>query len=218
MSECWIYRAFYLLPKADEVLLYVGISDSPSDRMAQHARDKWWWHLVHRIEWGKLSSRQVAAAFESEAIAEERPLFNKHQSILSAGAVLCGCLRLLRECFDHCPLCHSACRFSIADWEIKSLCTVEISDDFTTPCFEVRMKCDANHRPVEWTQLIPIEVLSTCHTKMPEGVLSDLWNEADSNGEVCDDIPELRPQTLAEMFALDLRADKSAQKLLVESN
>ena len=79
------------------------------------------------------------------------------------------------------------------------------------------MKCEESHPLVEWTQLIPVEVLSTCHTRMPESVLSELWDEADANGEVCEDIPELRPQTLAEMFVRFSSVDASTPQILIES-
>lgn len=218
MPECWLYKAFHLLQPTDK-LLYVGISESPSDRMAQHGRDKWWWRLVDRIEWTKLDCRERAASLETRLIAEQQPLFNKHQSTLTAGALLFECLGLLQHTFAHCPLCQSACRYSMVQWEAKFLCTVDIGEDFESRCFEVRMKCDANHSPVEWTQFIPIDVLSACQTtQMPEAVLDDLWGTACSNGEVGEDIPHLRPPTLDVLVCGEKSRDSQPGQLLIEAS
>lgn len=215
MAECWVYKAFYCAQP--DKLLYVGISDTPSDRMTQHGRDKWWWHLVERIEWFKVDSRETAALIESEIISAEKPLFNKHQSTLTAGAVLCGCLELLEYTFNHCPLCHSACRYSKVDWEIKFLCTADVGGGLDAKCFEVRMQCGAHRHHVEWTQLVPITVLLHCKTKMPKSVLDDLWSKADSNGEISEDIPELRPPTLADLFCSLRESIATHPHLLIEA-
>lgn len=199
MDYCWVYKAFHCSDPADQ-LLYVGISDTPSERMNQHGRDKWWWHLVDRIEWFRVDSRNAAAKEETWLITHHKPLFNKHQSTLTAGSVLLGCLDLIKSAFHHCPLCHSACRYSIAKWEAKYLCTVDVGEHEEAYCFDVRMQCAAHHDSIEWTQLIPIDVLCECKTRMPQSVLSDLWQAAECNGEVSEDIPELRAPTLADFF------------------
>ncbi|NBW19398.1 MAG: hypothetical protein EBR82_66635 [Caulobacteraceae bacterium] len=215
MAECWIYEAFHAASKdeAEDVLLYIGISDSPSDRMTQHARDKWWWHLVDRLAWSKLSSRESAKSVESGLIESRRPLFNKQENTATAGQTLMNCLRLVKDGFIHCPLCHSACKYSEVSWTPKSLCTVDIGEDDLAFCFEVWLSCGRNHAPLEWCQLIPVRVLSECRTKMPEKVLVELWHQADANGEVGDDIPDLRPPTLAEMFSVqhDCHANQTAR-------
>lgn len=216
MGDCWVYKAYSLHESADR-LLYVGISDTPTDRMAQHARDKWWWHLVNRIEWFKVDSREQAASLETKLIATKMPLFNKHQSTRTAGSVLFGCLDLIAYSFEHCPLCHSACRYSRVEWEPQLLCSVDVDEEHTAHCFEVRMRCSAHHPCAEWTQLIPIDALCECRTKMPECVLDELWNAADSNGEVGDDIRELRPPTLDEMFSLAFCGNQSSKQMLIET-
>ena len=57
--------------------------------------------------------------------------------------------------------------------------------------------------------------VSTCSAdvKRIEKVLAELWHQADANGEVGDDIPHLRPPTLAEMFAVehDCHANETAR-------
>jgi predicted GIY-YIG superfamily endonuclease len=68
--------AIYRLFDSEGQLLYVGISDRPEVRWAEHALDKNWWHLVARksVEW--LSTRSAALAAEAEATKNERPVFN----------------------------------------------------------------------------------------------------------------------------------------------
>lgn len=201
MSECWLYKA-YRLARDKDVLLYVGISDSPDDRMSQHCRDKWWWHLVEKLEWYKLENRDVAAANEQKLIACDRPLFNKKHSVLTAGEVLLGCLDLISYSFRHCPICHTACLYSEVDWSAKGLCLCDVGEPEDAFCFEVLMSCSSNHTPIEWTQFVPIQVLAECSTRMPEKVLADLWHQADQNGEVSEDIEPLRAPTLVELFAV----------------
>lgn len=67
-----VYRMFNL----DGALLYVGISDDPKRRFAQHAHDKGWWYLVVRwtVEW--YPDRASAAAEEARAIVDEAPAYN----------------------------------------------------------------------------------------------------------------------------------------------
>ena len=216
MGDCWAYKAFHCMKPADK-LLYVGISDTPADRMNQHGRDKWWWHLVNRIEWFRFDSRDKAASQESLCIAELQPLFNKHQSTLTARSVLFGCLELLQYSFEHCPLCLSCCRHSVVDWRPKFLCTVDVGEELDAFCFEVRMRCAAFHSPIEWTQLIPIHVLCECKTRMPENVLAELWQSAVTNDDVGEDIPELRPPTLADLVTDCLARQMPEIKLLAEA-
>jgi hypothetical protein len=220
MSECWMYEAFHVVDKdkSQDVLLYVGISDSPSDRMSQHSRDKWWWHLVDRLDWSKLSSRDFAKQIESKLIELKKPIFNKQESTLTAGQTLMNCLRLVKAGFRHCPLCLSSCKYSEVSWEAKSLCTVDVGEDDLASCFEVWLSCGRNHSPIEWCQLIPVRVLSECRTRMPEDVLAELWRQADLNGEVGDDIPHLRPPTLAEMFCREGHEQVDHAPLLEEAS
>lgn len=199
MASSWMYKAWCAHEDGD-VLLYVGISDSPDERMSQHSKDKWWWHLVSRLDWHKLSSRDRAAEVERATIQSERPLFNKSHSTLTAGEVLCGCVKLISESFQHCPICHTGCKYSKSKWMVRSLCTADVGEKIDACCFEVRMSCSENHEPIEWTQLVPVQTMMQCVTKMPESTLVDLWEKASDNGEVWHDIPELRPQTLLEMF------------------
>jgi hypothetical protein len=202
MSECWFYSAWHQA-NGRSSLLYVGISDSPSDRMCQHERDKWWWHLVNELKWEKFASRHEAKGLETRVIRGHRPIFNKQESELTAGERLLSCLPLIEDSFLHCPICHTACKYSVVEWDAKGLCCVDVDEEEQAFCFEVWMSCTQNHAPVKWCQFIPVHVLTQCKTNMPESVLSDLWNQADANGEVGDDIPPLRPPTLAEMWPMN---------------
>lgn len=68
--------ALYRLYDAGMALLYVGITDNLTARMATHARDKSWWSQVahRRVVW--FDERADAVAAERQAIQNERPLHN----------------------------------------------------------------------------------------------------------------------------------------------
>jgi predicted GIY-YIG superfamily endonuclease len=70
--QTWLYRLF----DVQDRLLYVGITRDLHKRMAQHAGDKPWWHLVDRRTIRVYTRRELAADAETEAIRRERPLFN----------------------------------------------------------------------------------------------------------------------------------------------
>ena len=79
------------------------------------------------------------------------------------------------------------------------------------------MSCGSGHPHIQWTQLIPIEVLCQCKTKMPESVLDSLWGTAESDGEVSEDIPGLRAPTLVEMFCHPREGSDELQHSLIEA-
>lgn len=58
-------------------LLYIGVTNQPNGRFAQHRAEKWWWPFVDRISIVAVSyDRQYAEREESAAIWKERPRFN----------------------------------------------------------------------------------------------------------------------------------------------
>ncbi|MFF3998577.1 GIY-YIG nuclease family protein [Streptomyces cyaneofuscatus] len=63
--------ALYRLYSADDVLLYVGISNNPEARWERHKMFRPWWPDVawNHVEW--LPSRDAAFAAEEIAIREE---------------------------------------------------------------------------------------------------------------------------------------------------
>lgn len=67
-----LYRHF----DADQVLLYVGISLRPIQRLAQHEGASHWFQNIARIEIEKFPSRSDALQAEAEAIWRERPKHN----------------------------------------------------------------------------------------------------------------------------------------------
>lgn len=73
--------AIYRLYDRADVLLYVGISTQPSERLKQHAGDKLWWHHVARREIAWLDSRAEALSAEAAAMENERPLYNGYHHL-----------------------------------------------------------------------------------------------------------------------------------------
>lgn len=57
-------------------LLYIGITNSPRDRFAQHAADKPWWSEVAHISKEWYPNRPFAEHAERRAIKRERPRYN----------------------------------------------------------------------------------------------------------------------------------------------
>lgn len=67
-----VYRVFNVAG----ALLYVGISDNPKRRFAQHHDEKYWWVDVARWEITWFPDRETALAEEARAIVEETPAYN----------------------------------------------------------------------------------------------------------------------------------------------
>lgn len=72
--------ALYRFYGADDVLLYVGITDHLGTRWSNHARTKPWWADVQRqtAEWHE--TRAAAEEAERTAIRDEAPLWNINSS------------------------------------------------------------------------------------------------------------------------------------------
>lgn len=68
--------ALYRLYDKAGVLLYIGITTALKKRMAKHADDQPWWHMVSRktVVWH--DARQEASRAETEAINTENPKYN----------------------------------------------------------------------------------------------------------------------------------------------
>lgn len=68
--------ALYRFFDPDGLLLYVGITCNPPNRLWQHSIDKDWWDAIAEVtvEWHP--SRQVAFAAEKQAIIAEQPKHN----------------------------------------------------------------------------------------------------------------------------------------------
>ncbi|MFD5891131.1 GIY-YIG nuclease family protein [Streptomyces sp. NPDC060334] len=68
--------AVYRLYDAETQLLYVGITMKLEQRLADHRRKKFWWHLVERQDVRWYDSRPEAEVVETEAIRTENPLYD----------------------------------------------------------------------------------------------------------------------------------------------
>lgn len=72
-QPCALYRLF----DANNLLLYVGISDDPRARFRQHRADKDWWPEVATREIVWYPARDEAAKAEVQAIITEGPKHNR---------------------------------------------------------------------------------------------------------------------------------------------
>lgn len=68
----WVYRYF----DADDVLLYIGITDNLENRLDDHARSSSWMDFAVRSTLDRHERRAEAEEAEIAAIRAERPLFN----------------------------------------------------------------------------------------------------------------------------------------------
>jgi predicted GIY-YIG superfamily endonuclease len=76
VSPATVYRAY----DAADGLLSVGITANLARRMRQHKRESAWYPHCADLVTTVCPSRELAAHAEDEAIAAERPLFNKAPS------------------------------------------------------------------------------------------------------------------------------------------
>jgi hypothetical protein len=190
MSECWLYRAYYALPHSRckehptgrKLLIYVGISDTPSSRMSQHESGKWWWWLVNSIEWTKFDSRDLALLEESKSITNDRPIFNKSQSTLHAIDRINIVLRLLwlheRNHYSiiPCPFCESHGIETFLELPKQPEIFRRHCDDRLVLHFETG--CDLHGSEMKWAVHVPALEFLADFGQMPELELESLWCEA----------------------------------------
>lgn len=69
-------HALYRFLGEQGALLYVGITNNPGRRFAQHSSGREWWHEVAEIRIERFSDREAALAAERQAIRTERPRYN----------------------------------------------------------------------------------------------------------------------------------------------
>jgi predicted GIY-YIG superfamily endonuclease len=72
--------ALYRLYDANDALLYLGITQDPNQRWAQHRRRQHWWLEVARKEVVWIGCRAQAEATEAEALLVEKPRYDRHLS------------------------------------------------------------------------------------------------------------------------------------------
>jgi hypothetical protein len=73
-------ETLYRFYDADDMLLYVGISDDWTRRLRQHWRDKPWFGDVISVTREPYPDRGAVSAAERAAIRAERPLYNKQHN------------------------------------------------------------------------------------------------------------------------------------------
>lgn len=71
--DCCLYRHF----DDRDILLYVGISQTPTTRLEQHRNTSRWAFWLSRVELEWFKDRGSARRAELAAIAAERPVFNR---------------------------------------------------------------------------------------------------------------------------------------------
>lgn len=207
--ESWIYRLFCTKSQdSDGTLLYVGISDSPSSRMGNHESQKWWWWLVDKVEWQRCSDRQEAEFCETEAIANESPLFNKSQSRLCGWERLRDIVYLLwahqHNVWNHpvCPFCDSHGHEEILSQQGHCQLFMRNSDDKLVIHFEV--SCDLHgERPIRWGVHIKVSKFLLGFGKIPDDEIAALFESASKSGAIPWEQRSKRIGTLAEAMECD---------------
>lgn len=69
-------HALYRFFDPEGVLLYVGITNNPARRFAQHGAARDWWYEVDTIRMERFPDRESVLLAEREAIQAERPRYN----------------------------------------------------------------------------------------------------------------------------------------------
>jgi predicted GIY-YIG superfamily endonuclease len=107
MSDHVLYRMF----NRDGDLLYVGLTNNPKNRFKTHSKTQEWWREVATISVQTFDSRNQLAAAESQAIKDEKPLYNV---ALNAAPLVVDTSR--------CPRCKSSepKLMPVNEWELLS--------------------------------------------------------------------------------------------------
>ena len=222
--ESWIYRLYCTKSQdSGHALLYVGISDSPSSRMGNHESQKWWWWLVDKVEWHRCSDRQEAARLESEAIANETPLFNKSQSQMCAWDRLRDIVYLLwaheSNSWMHplCPFCDSHGNEEILHPDGPCEIFVRNDDDKLVIHFPVSCGLHGEH-PIQWGVHVKVSKFLLGFGKVPLDEIAALFKAASESGQIPWESRARRIATLAEAVeAGSLAQRQSAAVALIEA-
>jgi len=67
-----VYRAY----NDQDELLYIGVTENPSQRHARHKKDRDWWHEVAYLDWEFYATYGEAVDVERDAIEAEQPRYN----------------------------------------------------------------------------------------------------------------------------------------------
>lgn len=202
-NQSWLYRLYCTDSQdPDGELLYVGISDSPSSRMASHESEKWWWWLVDRVEWTKCLDRGDAEAKETRAIQSELPLFNRSESKLCAWFRLQSVMYLLwshttnPRLFAQCPFCSS---HGVRSWLENNDYAMFRRNSDDTLVMNYNVACTKHARRLEWANhVLPVDLLTGFGRCQQQDALR-LVNEAMQTGLVPWEVRTDRRLTLLEM-------------------
>jgi predicted GIY-YIG superfamily endonuclease len=74
--EHWLYRCW----GSDGRLLYVGVTNSYSQRLCHHRARTPWWPTVAEVSTASYPNRHTALNAEALAIKAERPIHNRHKT------------------------------------------------------------------------------------------------------------------------------------------
>ncbi len=85
---------------ARDALLYVGVTDQPSQRWAEHMQQKSWWSKVRRETREWFDSREAAEDAERKAIETEQPVYNVVHSVRAPEPLTATEMRLLMYDLD----------------------------------------------------------------------------------------------------------------------
>tara|TARA_R110000868_G_scaffold94316_2_gene260280 strand:+ start:2477 stop:2971 length:495 start_codon:yes stop_codon:yes gene_type:complete len=143
MNRCALYRHF----DADGALLYVGITNNPQRRLAQHVAGSDWMELIATTETQWFGDRGEALTAEAKAIQSERPKFNKTYTPAAdrKHADLGDRIRQLRLSWGM-SQCAYSLRFNfnqtqLSNWEIG----------IRRPTIEAAIEmCDAHNVSMDW--------------------------------------------------------------------
>jgi len=204
MSDCWLYKLHCDESNHGNGPLYVGISDSPSSRMANHESQKWWWWLVTKIEWDRYQCREDAKAEESRLIERLQPAFNYQESTLSSWDRMLKQVAILWrhevnqwDC-PPCPFCEShGTRFltnpSPTAQVFRRNCDDELVIHWT-------VSCDRHRLPVSWANHCLVGDFLRGFGRCPRQESERLIADALRNGPVVFEDRMNRESTLLEML------------------
>jgi hypothetical protein len=191
MSDCWLYRIWKGDPDGlESELLYVGISDSPSSRMANHESQKWWWWIADNIAWQRYASREEAKQAETHAIQDEWPLFNIDESTWNNWQRLEWIVNLafrvgiVESHEDHnwfqCPFCVSRGSLGCVSFLEKPKIVIRRDDDQVV--LHVPVSCVNHSEPIAWAEQRHVESVlrsARCQPKEIHELLSRAILHAD---------------------------------------
>ena len=182
MEECWVYKLYCTESLFVGGPLYVGISDSPSSRMANHESQKWWWWLVDNVEWERFHTRADAKDCESRCIERLSPVFNHQESLLTPLERLQKQVGILWkhqtnfwDC-PRCPFCDSHGLSNVLSPSVDYQVFARNCDDELVIHWDV--SCDHHRSPITWANHCLVRDFLVGFGKCPRADADRLISEA----------------------------------------